>query len=399
MSELHGLYSYLYPYALRAVEDSVCSSTRSIRISTPYAISFTEGSLVLTSNSGNSARTQLIKTRRGTWIDKSLLPAARRECLDVLRKAARKAAGEATYLPGWISDATDSVEWDLTDLSEERLEWKPTPAEEEMKEEVYATIDALEDRGAFEGLGFLERVDFEFHVKDRIRSKYESRISHEAEEARKKRRLPKSNPTLITEKDTLNSVLDVLHRRGVLDEIAAADFLRAPMEEDDAQDLAREARKTAAVCGCCGRKLPSKEPKYFGAKVYVAMWALYWDRVRKPQICKPRYERTVLCGSCAPEWLSPERDDVVTQLCAHCERPMVSRLEVSELQRTLCSDPCRQAYHNQLRKEKRAEERKKVCKVCGKEFTASRRDAKTCPGGACKQKAYRWRRKEAQQAQ
>lgn len=194
----------------------------------------------------------------------------------------------------------------------------------------------------------------------------------------------------------LNSTLDVLHRRGVLDEIDDADFLRAPMEEYDAQDLAREARTTAAVCGCCGRKLPSKEPTYFGAKVYVGMWALYWDRVRKPQICKLRYERTVLCETCAPEWLSSERDDVVTQLCATCERPMVSRLSLSELQRTLCSDPCRGAYQNQIRKEKRAEERKKACEVCGEEFTATRRDSKTCSDG-CRQKAYRQRRKEAQQ--
>jgi hypothetical protein len=41
----------------------------------------------------------------------------------------------------------------------------------------------------------------------------------------------------------------------------------------------------------------------------------------------------------------------------------------------------------------------KVCQICGWKFTASRRDAKTCPGGACKQIAYRGRRKEAQQAQ
>ena len=183
----------------------------------------------MASESSNSARSQLIKTRRGTWIDESLLPAARRECLGVLREAARKAVGEATYLPGWISDATDSVEWELTDLSRERLEWKPTPAEEEMKEEVYATLDALEDRGAFEGLSLLERVDFEFHVEHRIRSKYEPRISNEAEEARKRRRRPKSNPTLITEKDMLNSTLDLLHRRGVLDEILLEEYLRAPL--------------------------------------------------------------------------------------------------------------------------------------------------------------------------
>jgi predicted nucleic acid-binding Zn ribbon protein len=36
----------------------------------------------------------------------------------------------------------------------------------------------------------------------------------------------------------------------------------------------------------------------------------------------------------------------------------------------------------------------KVCEVCGEEFTATRRDQKTC-SRACKQKAYRRRRKEA----
>jgi hypothetical protein len=72
----------------------------------------------VTSESDNSARARLIKTRRGTWIDESLLPAARRECLEVLREAAHRAVGEATYLPGWISDASDSIECDLEDLSQ-----------------------------------------------------------------------------------------------------------------------------------------------------------------------------------------------------------------------------------------------------------------------------------------
>jgi hypothetical protein len=304
--------------------------------------------------------------------------------------------GEATYLPGWISDATESVEWDLIELSSERLEWKPTPTEQKMEEEVVATIDALEDRGAFEGLKFLECFEFKWHVRERIRSKYKSQITREVQEARKKNPRPKSNPTLITEKDILNSTLDVLHRRGVLDLITKSDFLRGPMEEWDAGELAREARATARCCGGCGQELSSQEPIYLGAEVYVGMMPLYWDRVRKPRICQSLYERTVLCGSCAPERLSPERDDVVTQLCAHCERPMVSRLDLSSLQRTFCSDRCQQAYRNQLRKDKRAEEHKKVCEVCGEEFTATRRDTKTCSAG-CKQKAYRQRKKEAQQ--
>jgi hypothetical protein len=70
----------------------------------------------------------------------------------------------------------------------------------------------------------------------------------------------------------VDSTLDVLNRRGVLDEILLEDFLHAPLE-DDAQDLARKASTRARVCGCCGRKLPSNEPTFFGANNYVGMSA------------------------------------------------------------------------------------------------------------------------------
>jgi hypothetical protein len=305
----------------------------------------------LASESGDSARAQLIRLSGSHDGYESLLYGARQECLAVLRKAARSAVGEDTYVPGCISDGVESAEVDLEFLSSERLSWRYASAEWKLDEEVSAAIDELRTQGAFEGLDSRERLDLEDAVEERIRSERGSHIAREIEEARNKK-LPKSNPTLIAERDMLNSTLDVLHRRGVLDEILLEDDLRAPDEEDDAQDLAREASKTARMCGCCGCQLPSNEPAFFGAKVYVGMWALYWDRASKPQICKLRYERTVLCGSCAPEWLSQERDDVVAQLCAHCERQMVSRLELSELQRTLCSDPCQQAYHSRLRKKK-----------------------------------------------
>jgi hypothetical protein len=73
---------------------------------------------------------------------------------------------------------------------------------------------------------------------------------------------------------------------------------------------------------------------------------------------------------------------------------MVERLLLSKVHRMFCSNACRHAYHSQLRKEKRTEERKKVCEACGEEFTASRRDQKTCSDG-CRQKAYRRRNKES----
>jgi hypothetical protein len=283
----------------------------------------------LTSNSGNSARSQLIKTRRGTWIDESLLPEGRRECLAILRAASRKAIGQDAYFPGLISDLSEAIH----DAAED-VEWN--------------------------------------------------------------RSFSMGDLSWVTEKELLDLTLDVLHSRGVLDSIIEWDLVRGAKEEWEAGERARGARATARWCGCCRRDLRSHEPAYFGAKVYVGMMPLNWERVSKPRICQSLYERTVLCETCAPEWLSPERDDVVTQLCAYCERPMVSRLALSELQRTLCSDPCRRAYQNQVRKEKRAEVRRKVCEVCGEEFTGTRRDQKTC-SKACKQKAYRQRQREVQE--
>jgi hypothetical protein len=200
----------------------------------------------------------------------------------------------------------------------------------------------------------------------------------------------------VTEKELLDLTLDVLDSRGVLDAIIELDLVHSAMKEWEAGELARDARATARWCGCCGREFVSQEPAYFGAKIYVGMRPLDWDRVSKPRICQPLYERTVLCSTCAQDWLSRDRDDVVTQLCANCERPMVSRLALSELRRTLCSDPCRRAYQNQVRMEKRAEERERICEVCSEEFTATRRDAKTC-SKKCKQRAYRRRKKEVKE--
>jgi hypothetical protein len=274
----------------------------------------------LTSDSGNCARAQLIRTRRGTWIDESLLPEARQECLEILR-AASDAVGE---------DVIKMARGDRRHLDE-----------------------------------------------DSLPSDYYSCRGHRA---------------------LVRDGLVTLHEETLKYRLR---------EEAEAWRIAYDAHETAETCGCCGFELSACEPAYFGAEVYVGMWPLLWDYIKKPQICKARYLRTVLCGSCAPEWLSAERDDVVTQLCAHCERAMVSHLELSELQNVFCSARCQEAYYNQLRKDKRAEdlekvrkkraeERKKVCEVCDKKFTATRRDAKTCSDG-CKQKAYRRRKKEVQE--
>lgn len=171
-------------------------------------------------------------------------------------------------------------------------------------------------------------------------------------------------------------------------------------EEREAWVLAFRVPEHVDACGACGRSLLPKEAVHFGAEVYVGFPPIRLRWVDPPLVGQPRYRRTVLCGSCSPEWLSPGRGEVVSQLCARCERPMVYRLTASSMRRTFCSEGCGRAYRDQLRNQRRKErgavEREKVCEVCGEKFTAPRKDAKTC-SPACKQKAYRQRKREAKQ--
>jgi len=264
----------------------------------------------------------LLKTRRGTWVDESLFPEARRECLEIIERVVRdsKDAGIVEMLRG------------------ERKRLADYPLGQRLRERETASMGFYDWAGSW-------RLNW--------------------------------------------AALDLLAEQLAEYELP---------EEGEAWMRAIEAPRFAKTCGSCARSLSPEEPAYFGAEVYVGFPPLRWRLLERPRVCQPRYQRTVLCGSCAPEWLSPDREDVVTQLCAHCERPMVHRLTPSEMGRTFCSEPCKKAYHSQLRKEKRAEEREKVCEVCGREFTATRKDAKTCSPG-CKQKAYRQRQREARQDQ
>ena len=209
----------------------------------------------MTSISGNSARAQLIKTRRGTWIDESLLPAARRECLEILREAARQAVGEDAYVPGWISDACESVHDKAWAISRERFTPDRTPAQEKKDEEIDATIEALHSRGAFNGLSNAEHLSFLSYIFESIGSKYAAQEAHEVEEVAARRRpIPKSNPTLITEKELLDLTFDVIDSYGIVDSIIELDFVRgAAIEEWEAGERARGAAQppdgAAAVAG------------------------------------------------------------------------------------------------------------------------------------------------------
>lgn len=56
-----------------------------------------------------------------------------------------------------------------------------------------------------------------------------------------------------------------------------------------------------------------------------------------------------------------------------------------------CSQRCQNDAYLKRRKQRKALEKEKICSICGKQFTAKKRDAMYC-SDACKQKAYRQRK-------
>jgi hypothetical protein len=94
--------------------------------------------------------------------------------------------------------------------------------------------------------------------------------------------------------------------------------------------------------------------------------------------------------------LAGYREVTVSGPCDACGQTVTAVEGMGQYCRRLhlfCGDRCRSRYYSRLRSKRAARAREKVCEVCGEEFTATRRDAKTC-SPACKQKAYRRRRAE-----
>jgi hypothetical protein len=89
---------------------------------------------------------------------------------------------------------------------------------------------------------------------------------------------------------------------------------------------------------------------------------------------------------------------LVYDYCPTCGRKvimdMTKRIEEEEQWFLYCSEVCRLQHRNVLRRKYPS---KLVCEVCGTAFTAKRSDAKTC-SAACKQKAYRTRKKIEKEA-
>ena len=78
------------------------------------------------------------------------------------------------------------------------------------------------------------------------------------------------------------------------------------------------------------------------------------------------------------------------QWCVVCGKP----LSKGGRSQSFCSHSCRSWYHSRLRSARLAVRRgKKVCELCGAEFTPKKSDAMTC-SNACRQKKYREFRKD-----
>lgn len=79
---------------------------------------------------------------------------------------------------------------------------------------------------------------------------------------------------------------------------------------------------------------------------------------------------------------------IVKMTCAQCGYIIYGDIHAYNSGLKYCSYQCANDAATKAQKEAREQARHKVCPICGKEFTAARKDAKYC-SPACKQKAYR----------
>jgi hypothetical protein len=168
-----------------------------------------------------------------------------------------------------------------------------------------------------------------------------------------------------------------------------------------------EAAKKGGVCAKCGKALKDGETAYVGCQVYAGMGGGLMGR---PGQC---FRKASVCEGCAPEGMTnpkayseytigdrtiriPASQRVDERPCSTCERPVVFVMTRRDYQGrpVYCSYRCEYTYHNRQRSQRDEHLRQKVCEVCSKEFTATRAHTKTC-SAACKQKAYRARKKVA----
>jgi hypothetical protein len=132
-----------------------------------------------------------------------------------------------------------------------------------------------------------------------------------------------------------------------------------------------DAKRYAEICGRCGTAIPSGAP--------VALQ----QRDRKPGTS--RFHEVTTCLACAAPWL--ERHRPHRESCPHCRRPVYRRRWRGRL---FCCDRCAWLAASARRRARNALGRERACAACGRSFTATRVDARTC-SPACRQKDYRCR--------
>jgi hypothetical protein len=146
-------------------------------------------------------------------------------------------------------------------------------------------------------------------------------------------------------------------------------------------------------CSICRRELSDQEPIYVvwvGSTIWAQRFA--GRSLRACTNCKERPPEGM-------EWafVKLEKLRLSASLCHHCNRPVfVNRRKGRRY--IVCSDRCREAVYNaNARRWHRRPVQKRPCAVCGELFTPKRADALYC-SPACKQKAYRRGRRNAQGA-
>jgi hypothetical protein len=140
------------------------------------------------------------------------------------------------------------------------------------------------------------------------------------------------------------------------------------------------ANADAAACYVCGQAIEGTVYRPLGGDGH---------RMRlSSKVTANTYKAKGEC--CAPEFMSRDLRRFEKRACVACGRKVVLERRRGRM-RVFCSPWCEGTYYNRRRSKREQYLREKVCEVCGEEFTATRRDAKTC-SPACKQKAYRRRK-------
>lgn len=149
---------------------------------------------------------------------------------------------------------------------------------------------------------------------------------------------------------------------------------RRPAERDSTSGLQRvslneRAKKYADVCAKCGSAVPPATP------------VVLHDRGRGG---RGRVQNVTSCLRCAGAWL--ESRPRTQELCPHCGRTVYRR----NRGRLFCCDRCAWLAASATRRARTASQREKTCELCGRLFTATRVDARTC-SAACRQRDHRRR--------